>query len=588
MIIVTTPGGTKKFKRKVEENRSTILGAAANLSNDILGAGIAGIPYAVGQCGFVAGLIMIVACAAMTDKSLRLLVETAKYSKTPTYETLSEAAFGRKGFLFIAINMFVFSYGSMVGYLMMVKETLPYVFGIVQENQRRVFLFCISLCVMVPISSQRDMADLSKTSRMNVLFCTTIACLVAYLSPLEWSMEQNGGFVEVVSSSVINFGTIFAGIGIFSYTYLVQHSAFIIAGSLQNPTRKRWARVTFRSMVVCATVCLICGTFGYLSFLDTTKGNILDNFNPHSLLGNVARTLLGIVMLFIYPIEAFVSRHVCVVIFFTGQSAHDGDDSTVLSRADRRIALTVAIYILAVIPAIIFVNLGPVLSLTGTIGGSCLSYMGPGAVYIGIHGNRFMELANKYYGIRPNSESQPLDIEQDDDVDEDPNSDDGFLLRCWKFVSWYLFLMPIWYYIALVGSQGFERYKQEESLKQKGMSRIDSMRDVPSAQSPAVNPMAGANKVMTSDNILRTGSYGTLISPKVAATGYQKPTRVFTGNFTTPEKWEEERKKKEAPKVEDSQSNPTVLDFMIAVGFIIFGVVALFAGLLSLYVELFG
>lgn len=582
-----------QLKKKVEENRSTIFGASANLVNDIVGAGIAGMPYAVGQCGFFAGCFLVALCAVMTDKSLRLLVETAKYSKTPTYETLSEAAYGRSGFLFIAINMFVFSYGSMVGYLMMVKETLPYCFGIVSENARRLFLFLISLTVMVPVSSQRDMADLSKTSRLNVLFCTTIVGVVVYLSPLNDSLEESGGFVEFTTSSIVNVSTIFAGLGVFSYTYLVQHSAFIIAGSLYNPTRKRWASVTFRSMCVCCALCMTCGAVGYLTFQGQTRGNILDNFNPNNIYANIARALLGMTMLFIYPIEAFVSRHVCMVLFFTGQDAHDGDDTAVLDRADRRIFLTIAIYILAVIPAIIFINLGPVLSLTGTIGGSCLSYVGPGAVYLGIHGCRFIEMANEFFqisgngAIRTGEKSSLLDVENSNG-DANSRQKDNFCIRVIKGILWYASLMPIWYKIALVGSTGYEKFKQEEALKEQRMTRIDSSRDIES--------LATANSSMSSiseDGISRKSPYGTLrlsraggmslVSPKIAARPL-KPIPSIEGLRRQAASTPVEQEEKEDPR--DSQENPTVMDYLVAVGFIIFGIIAFFAGLLSLYMEL--
>jgi sodium-coupled neutral amino acid transporter 11 len=57
-------------------------------------------------------------------------VETAKRSSATSYETTMEAAFGRNGFLFVCINMFIMSYGAMVSYLMIVKDTLPYVLGV--------------------------------------------------------------------------------------------------------------------------------------------------------------------------------------------------------------------------------------------------------------------------------------------------------------------------------------------------------------------------------------------------------------------------------------------------------------------------
>ena len=49
-----------------------------NLMTCIVGSGIVGLPYAMQQKGFCAGLVLICPTAALTEKSLRLLVETAK------------------------------------------------------------------------------------------------------------------------------------------------------------------------------------------------------------------------------------------------------------------------------------------------------------------------------------------------------------------------------------------------------------------------------------------------------------------------------------------------------------------------------
>jgi sodium-coupled neutral amino acid transporter 11 len=102
-----TPGGTKHRSKRnpaEEEHKSTILGCSSNLINAIVGSGIVGLPYAVKESGFVAGIFLIVLCGFLTEKSLRLLVETAKHAHVPSYETVAEAAFGRVGFLFIAIS----------------------------------------------------------------------------------------------------------------------------------------------------------------------------------------------------------------------------------------------------------------------------------------------------------------------------------------------------------------------------------------------------------------------------------------------------------------------------------------------------
>jgi hypothetical protein len=85
-----TPGGTKhrrKLKPGEQEHKSTILGCSANLINAIVGSGIVGLPYAMKQAGLVAGIGLVLICAVLTEKSLRLLIETAKHAHVPTYGT---------------------------------------------------------------------------------------------------------------------------------------------------------------------------------------------------------------------------------------------------------------------------------------------------------------------------------------------------------------------------------------------------------------------------------------------------------------------------------------------------------------------
>ena len=81
-VVQQTPGGTRRQlrqkKEQVEENKSGLLGCTANLINAIVGSGIVGIPFAIKEAGFVAGIVLVILCAILTEKSLRLLIATAK------------------------------------------------------------------------------------------------------------------------------------------------------------------------------------------------------------------------------------------------------------------------------------------------------------------------------------------------------------------------------------------------------------------------------------------------------------------------------------------------------------------------------
>lgn len=494
-------------KDEVQENKSGLVGCVANLMNAIVGSGIVGIPYAVQQAGFCAGIFLIILCAIITETSLRLLIATAKHVHVPSYETAAEAAFGRIGFKFVAINMFIMAYGAMLSYLMVVKDSFSAVLGIAADDYplKRAVLFAVSIGIMVPLSSQRDMADLAKTSRLSVVIDSILVALVAYNAPILANLQQPGAIASYFEE-IVHPSTVFIGLGVLSFAYVCQHSAFIIAGSLERPTVKRWSTVTSIALTLCAMLALTCGLSGYIGFGAATKGNILLNLDTASPSANVARAMLGTTMLFVYPLESFVARHVCVVLLFAGRRAHEGEDTAILNRRDRRIGLTVALYLLAVLPAALFEDMGPVLAITGAVGGSCMSYIGPGALFMGIHGGRFMELIEaSWLGsvlkrqqkqlssssklpaakqiVQPTVavETTPLVasvtqakqiVEAADQAKNDVAETENCFVYAIKLMVWYALWMPLWCTIARRGKRGLTVHIEEMALKSPHPIRI--------------------------------------------------------------------------------------------------------------------
>jgi sodium-coupled neutral amino acid transporter 11 len=158
---VSTPGGTSKLIKKESleavEHKSSISGATSNLVNAIIGAGIVGIPFAIRETGLIAGVVLVVLCAFLTDKSLKVLVGTAKHINVPSYEMLFESTYGSFGFYFISINMLIMAYGGCLSYLTIIKDTLPVLLGVEKGDvgMQRSILTLSTLCVILPISMQR-------------------------------------------------------------------------------------------------------------------------------------------------------------------------------------------------------------------------------------------------------------------------------------------------------------------------------------------------------------------------------------------------------------------------------------------------
>ena len=629
-----TPGG--KHKRTIQkqesiesEKKSTVLGTASNLVNAIVGAGIVGIPFAVRQCGFVSGIVLIIVCAFVTEKSLRLLINTAKHIHVPTYETLAEACFGSIGFRFVALNMFFTAFGAMISYLMIVKQTFGTLLLGTEDDilanraialdttyMRRAILLIISITIMLPIACKRDMADLAQTSRFNVIVDTLLVGLVAFTSPIWYSKNSEGvddssiasdrsGMATVETDWFFRGDTIFVGLGVLSFAYVCQHSAFIIAGSLERPTSKRWSNVTTTALILCGILNLICGILGYLGYREETQGNILENLGRNNLPANIARAMLGMTMLFVYPVESFVTRHVCVVLLFSGRSAHEGNDAHILSRADRRIGLTTALYILAVIPAVLTNDLGPVLAITGTVGGSCLSYLGPGVIYLGVHGERFLSLARQAFGRR-NEASEEHSVTQSNENSADEttplvvggdatniitseNQDAVEVVGVWNHILWYLIGMPLWCAIARSGKVQLQEHITEMTMKSPHPIRIgdveykrvaiplnrDDNEDEESFLGDHLNKMVRDQSMPHLSNLITTsGSAGTLMNIN---------QQIGQGLLEQQKKISVKRSTEEIVEADPQELPPSWHDFYVAIFLIILGFIALFAGMYSIF-----
>jgi sodium-coupled neutral amino acid transporter 11 len=602
-LYVSDDNLTASDTEPVIEHKSGLLGCTANMMTCIVGSGIVGIPYAIKQAGFLAGTFLIFFVAMLTDKSLRLLVSTAKHIHVPTYELAAEAVFSKAGFNFILFNMFVIAYGAMVSYLMVVRDSFSLLLKIDPEDsfKQNIVLLAVSLTIQLPLSCLRDMADLDKTSRLAVLIDCLLVGIVAFSTPWKSNLEERGGLFSLLTSDIVHVKSIFVGLGVLSFAFECQESAFLVAGSLQNPTLKRWSRVTMSAASICAALAALCGVTGYVGYFDQTEGNILNNLNPMNLSGKLAHGLLGATMFATYPLASFVARHVCVVLLFEGRRAHEGDDASILNRTDRRVILTIALYIMAMLPAVFFQDFGTVLALAGVIGGSCLAYIGPGVLFLGVHGGQFMKLVNESWfypkkdiesmsAIRiPTTvavETTPLVhsqahadqiIQRQEKEKNQQKVESRTPLGILKTILFYLTNFPIWCKIASLGKRNLTRHVHELVSKSPHPIRIGDVQYavVQILEDGKVDADPEESDVVFPPDYLRQHSAPVLGKSRVAFNEEVETTLISR----LP------RKRvimNESLEPDPQEQPPGWSDFCVAIFFITFGIVALFAGLFSL------
>ena len=479
-----------QFRRQISsidqpEVKTGIAGSSSNLVNAIVGSGIIGLPYAMRESGLIVGFLLLILVSYFTDKSLRMIVELATFHPklkglgVLTFEDLMSIPFGINGRRFILISMFILAYGAMVSYLIIVKDTIPTVlFGADDDSfvQRELVMLIVSACTMLPLSMMRDISQLAMTSSLSVLADVILLIVVAKGAPIKESVSEAGGFGQVIQDNWAN-SRVFIGLGVLSTAMACQHSAFLISGTLDHHTSARWAQVTKISLFAAGGLSTIFAVVGYLGYLDQTKGDILNNFPEDSSEINAGRTLLAITMLFTYPMESFVARHVLVQLLFNGNMDNSsvGPNGEVLPERKllgcfgRRGQWTLYIYLFALVPALIFDDIGPVLSLTGSVGASALAYIAPGMVYLGINGDAFMAWVGQRVQDKVTSSSKApngalgeveLPVVGDATAEMRMQSDpvayvDGGTRKPWW---WYPTLMPVWVALAAAGGSSTKTF----------------------------------------------------------------------------------------------------------------------------------
>ncbi|KAG0001064.1 hypothetical protein BGZ65_003828 [Modicella reniformis] len=364
---------------KLPNHGGSLFSSFLNMANSIIGAGIIGLPFAFQEAGLGMGIILLCVLTWIVDWTVGLLVHSGKLSGRTTYQDLLLFCFGKMGLIMISLFQFIFAFGAMCAYTVIVGDTLPHVLQalipgiedrpVVGFLARRTFviIFCTVL-ISFPLSLYRDISKLAKTSAIAMVALVVIIIAVMIEGPRA-PAEIRGD-----PNLVWTFARpeLFQSIGVISFAFVCHHNSFLIFSSLQKPTINRLKLVTHMSMTVSLLACLILALSGYINFSDKTQGNILNNFPSDNFIINIARFCFGVNMFTTLPLEAFVCREVIETYYFAGETFS----------MKRHIIITTGLVGVALVIALMTCNLGFVLEVTGGFSATALAFILPPLCYL--------------------------------------------------------------------------------------------------------------------------------------------------------------------------------------------------------------
>lgn len=165
-------GTTNQLERDMRRPKSGMRSAFMNMANSIIGAGIIGQPYAMRQAGLLSGTLLLVGLTVLIDWTICLIVINSKLSGTSSFQGTVEYCFGKPGLIAISVAQWVFAFGGMVAFGVIVGDTIPHVLravwpdlpdlpviGLLADRRVAIAVFCMG--VSYPLTLYRDIAKVS-------------------------------------------------------------------------------------------------------------------------------------------------------------------------------------------------------------------------------------------------------------------------------------------------------------------------------------------------------------------------------------------------------------------------------------------
>ncbi|ESO96222.1 hypothetical protein LOTGIDRAFT_174956 [Lottia gigantea] len=334
---------------------------------------VPGVPFALRQAGFGLGIILVGFVASITDYSIFLLIEGGRLSNTHCYQDMVLVAFGKPGYYILTVLQFLYPFIAMVSYNVIIGDTITKIvlmfagdgYSIVHSilGNRQFIIFLSTCFVTLPLSLYKNISRLSKWAFLSIVLIWFIfVCVVIRTAGFAKDIPATEGAWNFANYNVTQ------AIAILAFAYMCHHNTFLIHGSLDNPTSKRWSTVTHLSIGFAAFMCILIGVVGYISFTGHTQGDLMENYCRDDVLMNIARLCFSITIMLTYPVECFVTREVIENAVFASNPPIP---------LWRHVTITVIVVFLAGAVSMSTDCLGVVLEFNGVLAAAPLAYIIP-------------------------------------------------------------------------------------------------------------------------------------------------------------------------------------------------------------------
>ncbi|RZC55799.1 hypothetical protein C5167_014648 [Papaver somniferum] len=413
---------------------ASVTGAVFNVSTSIIGAGIMSIPATLKVLGVIPAVLLILFIAVLSEVSVDFLLRFTSWGKSTTYAGLMGESFGRAGSVGLQICIMVTTLGTLIIYLIIIGDVLCGTantvskgvtvehLGILQEWfgthwwNTRTFALLFMVISSLPRSCclnafkyseliygvHDDAESLRFSSAVSILLAVVFVVIstVMAISAL-WAGKTNSPKLvpDLVNSS--SYFELFTAVPVIVTAFTFHFNVHPIGNEL-NKSSDMVSAVRI-SLVLCATIYIAVGFFGYLLFGDSVLPDILANFDQNfgskvgSVLNDVVRLSYALHLVLVFPLLNFALRiNIDGLIFPKSWPL-------LASHNIRFLSLTFFLLAIIYIAAIAIPNIWYFFQFMGSTTALCLAFIFPGAIVLrdahGISTKRDRILAGVMIGL---------------------------------------------------------------------------------------------------------------------------------------------------------------------------------------------
>jgi len=408
---------------------ATLESCIINLCNTILGAGMLGLPHALGNCGWVLGLfLMCVMCGAsgfglwlLSLCSIKARTECPE-SKPQSFYTLSERTIpGRWGGMIVDAAVAIKCFGVGTSYFIVIGDLVPEALEGISEhigspwNLRQSWIGLYALVLCGPLVLLKDLNALRFTSGAALGFVVFIVVVFLIFVAGAFDTCPNGAdggsecgtsgyscthdcaHTSMAPESALDALEVFT---IFIFGFTCHQNIFSVCNELQGCTTERVGTVIKSSLGSCLGVYVLVAACGYALYGSEVESDVLKSFPQSNWLLILGRIAISILVAFSYPLQIHPCRNSLRQLLFgsNGLQGHDGRwvageggyfdsiDRSEEAEERRFYIMTACLFAASFGVSMCVTSLGLMLAVVGATGSTTISYILPGYFYYAMFG----------------------------------------------------------------------------------------------------------------------------------------------------------------------------------------------------------